>query len=505
MSGNLLVVLLLLVAATPILAQSPADSVRLFKAPEIPRPTLKLREHQPFTMNFQPEGFFSPAMEVYGPSDQVPALFAPFAPPGEAYAGVAGSFQGGWRTLAGISMPYGDIHLDIHAGAGVETEKETTFHGQQGSLVVGNSQTGLMSRSSDWFWVGNAGWSNREIKPGKSGLSPNQSEWTEAQVSVFSDPRSAGDRIHLMLGLSQISTKGNFQVPGQIRGLAEWKKDLTIGWWNSTADLVVDHPRGKTGSVFSVLTGPEWRGEQTNLGLSGGVVWNKDREAGWISRAEAGWHGRQWHTTLFWQSQSVSDPSRLIHQSRWWYLPGPDSTGSSLIRNQIRFTAEWITGPRSLLRLSGTGSERPQVFVSDQLTLQVLPLKSYSGTLEWLYQFSGQIRITPGLTLLAPIGSVRSVPWEGMRQLLLAGTWLSADGETRVGLSARYHTARATDTRNRKKTGDLTEISLKTNDLRLKPLNLFAEFRIIIAEDEKSVPGLSLEPFQITAGFRYQF
>lgn len=499
----LLVVALLL--TTPVFSQSPADSVRLFKAPDLPKPMLRLRGFQPFSMNFQPEGFFSPVIDVFGPSDQLPTPSYPFAPPGDAYAGSAGSLQGGWSLFGGLSLPYGDIHLNGLAAVGVATGSDASFPYTQGSVVFGNGQTGLATDLPDWFWVGSAEWSDRELKPSGTQLSYYHMNWAETNLHIFSDPLANGDRTTAFLTISQLKSTGMKHQVGLVRTTVNWDKDLSVGWWKVTGDLTMNRQSDPSGSRISVLTGPVWMGEQAEIGILGGMTRQSKGGSGWMARTQTAWHGQAFHTIFNWQSETVSDAAGLFHESRWWYLPAIPSQGILLINNQMDLSVEWITGVHSLVRLTGSGADTPMALVTDSLTLSILKTRRWEGSLEWLYKPSEKVEVTPGITFLIPAGSIRSFPWEGLIQIHMHGNYISGDGNTRIGASARYHMERAMDTLRRRKTGDMTEFSLKTDDSRLKPLNLFAEFRIIITEDEKSVPGLIMEPFQVTAGFRYQF
>lgn len=491
------------------LGQNRADSLAVFEKKQLKDPVLYLEPLKRYTVQIRPQTMINPELDLFGPSDLIPAYGQRFIPPSKLtfFAGANADHD----LLGGLHYknPSGSQFVDLKGSGFWIKEANYTRRDLSGSFFTGNNQLNTNPDVPDVFFVFSLDAQVKQHHPLDKKTDSTTIRILKSGVTLFSDPVRAGDQWGVTADYSDFFSDGNKKFEtGTVSFSGSYTYDFSFLNWVSTVNgwLGTGLKRSRE-KVIKAETGLEYLGSGFEAKVSGGYFFRNGlyrSEKSPSGSALVSVHTRHTHQNLSWTFVSVVPGYSEFCSGENWIFPGNYFFLDLQSKQRIDYSFEWIPSKNWIIYVATRFHKTEDRIVPDT-TGKFTGIQTSShrveGRVSWFPVSSGGL--TAGIKKEIYFGKVKSLPFTPGAEVFGEAAWLSPNQKNRVTSRVRYHTQRYFDTVSAEKLANYTDISLKIEDFHWFALNFFAEFKIIVNGHDQFYPGLITKERQYFAGLSY--
>lgn len=492
-----------------ILGQNRSDSLAVFKNKLLKDPVLYLEPLKRYSIQIRPQPMINPELDIFGPSDLLPAYGQRFIPPATLtfFAGA----NDGRDLLGGLHYrnPSGFQFVDLQGLGYWIKEGNYTRRELSGSFLTGNGQLNTDPEQPDVFFVYNLNGQVKQHHPHDQQTDSTTIRVLKTSIDIFGDPVRAGNQWGLSAGYSDFLTDGSKRFEtGTVSFSGHYRFDFSFFNWVSSINGWAGTGRKRSAEkTITAETGFEYQGEHIQVGLKGGYFFRNSMsltEKSPAGSATFSFHTRQTHQTLSWDLITVQPGFDDLVTGENWISTGDYTALDLRSTHHINYTFEWIPS-KNWIYSAGTQYHKSENRIVPDSTGKFTVLTTSSHRVEtrlsWIPFIS--TTLSAGVRKEFYFGQVKSLPFFPGEEGFFELSWLTPKQQNKITGRVRYHTKRYFDSLSTTKLPDYTDISLKIEDFHWFALNFFAEFKIIANGYDQFYPGLIKKERQYFAGLSY--
>ncbi|MCK6601482.1 MAG: hypothetical protein L6Q77_06625 [Bacteroidetes bacterium] len=500
-----------LLGTEPVLAQSTADSVQVFRKEPPGSPAFKPVPITFWKAEIKPVSMLNPELDLYGPSDLLPYRQPDFQPESKLVLYLGSHLSDNGELGAVYTAPGSRQFRTLEVFGNRQTEKTFRLQTFRGDFITGNSQlnTGMTPSGTSYSLA--AGLDYADIQPHQSTIDTSLYRTLRLEGKVKSDPLEDGTSWRIDGFYHDYFSSGPSENSGGSAGLlAESRFDLSFLYWISRVEGWQGTGRsGSDSRAGKAETGFQAGNEVFSLEVAGGYFHRND--AGAIRHLPSGsaklfGHTRHFHHKLEWTLYQSLPAPEFYTGGFFWVNPGKTFSLNLHQTNRAEYILEWIPSDHWIVKLGTLYHESEDRLYPDTTgTTQWVTVSSHQASLSCSWYLNPELVLRLYGSQEIFFGKIKSVPFLPAVTSGLDLDWLTENQKNRISARARYHTNRYTDPQKQKKLPDYSDILLRIDDFHFTTLNFYGEIRIIVNNKDLVYPGFNREANQITFGVSFKF